>query len=271
MITIRTRFYRSLITVVNFGPSSGVQGCRRSLGRSGWKAVVIMVDGTNRAGGRGVVSADGLASCSASGAARPRRSESASPDAEAAATKPAGQQWHRWERAEGRLSGPHPSTHLGRAGRGGRRSGEPDAADLWFRLVDRDRRLPALLAEHKVLTTNQIAAIEFLSVRRAQDQLRQLRELGVVFAFRESYLHGGTSQTRYALSYLGARSIAAQRAEHPSAPKAYTERLERLALWPKLDHQLGVNDFFCALAVHRNLARLREEGSEGAVSGLTQW
>lgn len=173
---------------------------------------------------------------------------------------------------EGRLrSDPHPSTRRrGRAGRGGQRAGEPDAG-LWFRLVDRDRRLLALLSEHKVLTTKQIAALEFRSVRRAQDRLRQLRELGVVFAFRESYLRGGTSQTRYALGYLGARLIAAQRAERPPAPKAYTERLERLALWPKLDHQLGVNDFFCALAVHHNPARLREEGREGEVSGLTQW
>ncbi|TNC20090.1 hypothetical protein FG385_31640 [Amycolatopsis alkalitolerans] len=142
---------------------------------------------------------------------------------------------------------------------------------MWFRLVDRDRRLLALLSEHKVLTTNQIAAIEFLSVRRAQDRLRHLRELGVVFAFRESYLRGGTSQTRYALGYLGARLIAAQRAEKPPAPKAYTETLERLALWPKLQHQLGVNDFFCGLAAHRNPARLREAGREGEVSGLTQW
>jgi hypothetical protein len=93
----------------------------------------------------------------------------------------------------------------------------------------------------------------------------------VVFAFRESYLRGGTSQPRYALGYLGARLIAAQRAERPPAPKAYTESLERLALWPKLDHQLGVNDFFCSLAAHRHPARLREAGRDGEVSGLTQW
>jgi hypothetical protein len=70
-----------------------------------------------------------------------------------------------------------------------------------------------------VLTTNQIAAIEFLSVRGAQDRLRHLRELGMVFAFRESYQRGGTSQTRYALGYLGARLIAAQRAERPPTPR----------------------------------------------------
>jgi hypothetical protein len=232
-----------------------------------------MVDNADRARGDGVVGADGLASRSASGSAEPRRSESAAPHAEAAAIEHAGQRWYRRQRAEGRLrSDPDPSKHRGRAGRGGRRAGEPGAA-LWFRLVDRDRRLLALLAEHKVLTTNQIAAIEFLSVRRAQDRLRHLRhlrELGVVFAFRESFQRGGTSQTRYALGYLGARLTAAQRAQKPPTPKAYTERLERLALWPKLDHQLGVNDFFCALAAHRNPARLREEGREGEVSGLTQ-
>lgn len=142
---------------------------------------------------------------------------------------------------------------------------------MWFRLVDRDRRLLVLLAEHKVLTTNQITAIEFASVRRAQDRLRRLRELGVVFAFRESYVRGGTSQTRFALGYLGARLIAAQHAVKPPAPKAYAESLERLGLWPKLDHQLGVNDFFCALAAHRNPARLRDAASAGVVGGLTQW
>jgi protein involved in plasmid replication-relaxation len=141
---------------------------------------------------------------------------------------------------------------------------------LWFRLVDRDRRILALLGEHKVLTTNQIAAIEFDSVRRAQDRLRQLRELGVVFAFRESYVHGGTSQTRYALGYLGARLIAAQRAENPPTPKAYAQSLERLGVWPKLGHHLGVNDFFCELAAYARRAPERLRGGDG-VGGLTHW
>jgi hypothetical protein len=127
------------------------------------------------------------------------------------------------------------------------------------------------LSEHKVLTTDQITAIEFTSVRRAQDRLRRLRELGVVFAFRESYAAGGTSQTRFALGYLGARVIAAQRAEKPPAPKAYTETLERLGLWPKLAHHLGVNDFFCGLAAHRNPARRHTADHAGAVGMLTQW
>ncbi|RJO70022.1 hypothetical protein D5S18_29615 [Nocardia panacis] len=52
------------------------------------------------------------------------------------------------------------------------RGGHPDAGP-WFRLLDRDRRLLSLLAEHKVLTTDQIASVEFASIRRAQDRLRR--------------------------------------------------------------------------------------------------
>ncbi len=209
--------------------------------------------------------ADGAASGGAGGSARPRRSESASPNAEGLVASSAGQRWYRKQRPAGRLNGSSAYQSTSRSARGGR-AGEPDAA-LWFRLVDRDRRLLLLLSEHKVLTTNQIAAMEFASVRRAQDRLRRLRELGVVFAFRESYSTGGTSQTRFALGYAGARLLAARKGLRPPAPKAHMESLERLAMWPKLGHELGVNEFFSGLAAHRNPTRRRG----GAVDGLTQW
>ncbi|MGW5229381.1 replication-relaxation family protein [Nocardia niigatensis] len=145
--------------------------------------------------------------------------------------------------------------------------GHPDAGP-WFRLLDRDRRLLSVLAEHKVLTTDQIASLEFTSTRRAQDRLHKLREMGMLFAFRESFYGGGTSQTRHALGYPGARLIAAQRAEKPPTPAAYALSLERLACSPTLHHRLGVNDFFCSLAAHRNPAR-RSASATG--EGLTQW
>ncbi|MCA1696723.1 MAG: replication-relaxation family protein, partial [Actinobacteria bacterium] len=132
------------------------------------------------------------------------------------------------------------------------------------------RWLLALLGEHKVLTTNQIAAVAFTSVRRAQDRLLQLRRLGVVFAFRDSYTGGGTSQTRYALGYLGARLIAAQRAQNPPRPQAHQQRLERLGVWPKLSHHLGVNGFFCDLAAYARRDPRTVRGADG-VSGLTMW
>jgi hypothetical protein len=150
------------------------------------------------------------------------------------------------------------------------RSGHPDAG-LWFRLLDRDRRLLALLAEHKVLTTHQIASLEFASVRRAQDRLRKLREMGMLFAFRESLYGGGTTQTRHALGYLGACLIAAQRAQTPPAPAKYALSLERLACSPMLTHRLGVNGFFCALAAHRNPTRRNDRVTPDPVQGLTQW
>ncbi|WP_024800172.1 replication-relaxation family protein [Nocardia sp. BMG51109] len=164
----------------------------------------------------------------------------------------------------------HTYSHVGRRrGRGVHRGGHPDAG-AWFRLLDRDRRLLALLSEHKAFTTEQIASLEFASVRRAQDRLRKLREMGMVFAFRESLYGGGTTQTRHALGYSGARLIAAQRAQTPPAPAKYALSLERLACSPMLDHRLGVNGFFCALAAHRNPTRPGSAASE-SVQGLTQW
>ncbi|WP_330178792.1 replication-relaxation family protein [Nocardia sp. NBC_01503] len=145
--------------------------------------------------------------------------------------------------------------------------GHPNAGP-WFRLLDRDRRLLYLLNEHKVLTTDQIAALEFTSTRRAQDRLRKLREMGMLFAFRESLYGGGTSQTRHALGYSGARLIAAARAEKPPTPAAHAVMLERLACSPTLEHRLGVNGFFAALAAHRNPARHQDIAK---VEGLTQW
>ncbi|WP_274521164.1 replication-relaxation family protein [Nocardia seriolae] len=135
-------------------------------------------------------------------------------------------------------------------------------------MLDRDRRLLALLAEHKVLTTDQIASLEFTSIRRAQDRLAKLREMGMLFAFRESLYGGGTSQTRHALGYSGARLIAAQHAERPPSPAAYALSLERLACSPTLKHRLGINGFFAALGAHRNPARYPDAV---AVVGLTQW
>src|SRR5206468_2897962 len=115
----------------------------------------------------------------------------------------------------------------------------------------------------------QIASLEFTSTHRAQDRLRKLREMGMLFAFRESRYGGGTSQTRHALGYPGARLIAAQRAQKPPTPAAHALTLERLACSPTLRHRLGVNDFFCALAAHRNPAR--HLASAAKLDGLTQW
>lgn len=57
---------------------------------------------------------------------------------------------------------------------------------MWFRLTERDRLLVFLLAEHQVLTTDQIAQVAFGSLRRAQDRLVRLRVIDVLARFRFS-------------------------------------------------------------------------------------
>lgn len=90
----------------------------------------------------------------------------------------------------------------------------------------------------------------------------------MLFAFRESLYGGDTSQTRHALGYSGARMIAAARAEKPPTPAAHAVMLERLECSPTLEHRLGVNGFFAALAAHRNPARYPDTAD---VERLTQW
>ncbi|MEU6582225.1 replication-relaxation family protein [Nocardia sp. NPDC046763] len=215
-----------------------------------------------------VGSADG----SADGSASARRPITAAPNAEHGVGIRAAQHHNPRVGSKSRLS-----INTEGSSRGGRRhgrsvhcGGHPDAGP-WFRLLDRDRRLLYLLNEHKVLTTDQIAALEFTSIRRAQDRTRKLREMGMLFAFRESLYGGGTSQTRHALGYSGARLIAAARAEKPPTPAAHALSLERLACSPTLKHRLGANGFFAALAAHRNPAGHRDNAHPDPVTGLTQW
>ncbi|MFE3796490.1 replication-relaxation family protein [Nocardia tengchongensis] len=211
----------------------------------------------------------GSADGGADGSASARRPIAAAPNAEHGIGIRAAQHHNPRAGSKSRLSiKTAGSSRAGRRhGHGVHCGGHPNAGP-WFRLLDRDRRLLYLLNEHKVLTTDQIAALEFTSTRRAQDRLRKLREMGMLFAFRESLYGGGTSQTRHTLGYASARLIAAARAEKPPTPAAHALSLERLACSPTLEHRLGANGFFAALAAHRNPARHPDTAK---VEGLTQW
>lgn len=127
-------------------------------------------DSGSRSGGllRGVaVGDDGLqqdglgGGSSALRAGSPRRSTAAAPNAEATNPKSPVRRRHRVSRTGGRLRGVSPEPSRNRAGgRRGQsvRTGEPDAG-LWFHLTERDRLLLAVLGEHKVLTTSQVAEV----------------------------------------------------------------------------------------------------------------
>lgn len=104
--------------------------------------------------------ADGSTDGTAFGAASARRLIDATPNAEHGYRVRAGQQQNRRRGLKSRLSiNTHTHSHPRRSGgRAVHCGGHPDAGP-WFRLLDRDRRLLSVLAEHRVLTTDQIAAL----------------------------------------------------------------------------------------------------------------
>lgn len=116
-------------------------------------------------------------------------------------------------------------------------------------LTDRDRRLVAILAEHQVLTTNQVTQLAFPSLDVAQRRLLRLTRIGVLDRFRWHALVGSEAW-HYTLGLVGAALVAAERGVE--APKAadLRRRALRLAASPRLAHLLGVNGWFCALAAH---------------------
>lgn len=115
-------------------------------------------------------------------------------------------------------------------------------------LTDRDLLLLQWLADHKVLTTSQIAAALFSSLDFAQRRLLHLHQLALVDRFRPLRAGGGSYPWHYVLAHVGAQFIAASRGEKPPRPGESTDRVRRIATSRALDHQLGINQFFIDLA-----------------------
>lgn len=60
----------------------------------------------------------------------------------------------------------------------------------------------------------------------------------------------GSQSWRWTLGPLGAALVAARRDQPPPRPATVRARTDRLAASPRLQHLLGVNQVFCALAAH---------------------
>ena len=116
-------------------------------------------------------------------------------------------------------------------------------------LTDRDRYLLDVLAEHQVLTADQITRLKYNDANTARKRLVLLTRRGVLDRFRDG-VRPGSQAWRYALGPLGAVIVAAEHARPAPRPAAHAERVLRLARSPRLNHLLGVNDFFVALAHH---------------------
>ncbi|GDY33901.1 hypothetical protein GTS_55340 [Gandjariella thermophila] len=134
-------------------------------------------------------------------------------------------------------------------------AGVPDGA-LWARLTPRDRTVLELVAEHQVLTTEQLRALVFPSISRAQHRLLDLAEAGVLWRTQPYRAEGGSKPFHYLLGYRGAELLAAQQGTSPPRPSAHADRLRRILESPRLGHLLGVNQFFADLAGYSRRAGL---------------
>lgn len=128
-------------------------------------------------------------------------------------------------------------------------------------LTGRDNELLDLLADHEVLTTEQITRLLFPSSDVARKRLVLLSRRGILARFRACQRPGSQSW-RYTLGPVGATIHAAAHGRALPTTAKTQEKTLRLARSPRLEHLLGVNDFFVDLAAH---ARAR------AYCALTEW
>jgi len=134
-------------------------------------------------------------------------------------------------------------------------SSRPDPLSVYRRLTPRDRLLLSWLAEHYLLSTEQIHRALFTARRTAQMRLTILHRLQVLHRFAFAAADGGPETSYlYTLGPIGLR-------RHPhafsdpdnlglKAPRSSTERAERIAHSRRLHHLLGVNQFFIDLHAH---------------------
>ena len=120
-------------------------------------------------------------------------------------------------------------------------------AQLAARLTERDRRLYRLVAEHRVLTSPQLAALEFGSLSTAEHRLLVLYRPDVLERFRP-FRPTGSAPYHYVLGEAGALLLAAEQGRDPAAVRYRRERALAIAHSQRLPHLVGVNGFFAALA-----------------------
>jgi len=124
-----------------------------------------------------------------------------------------------------------------------------DAIDAQRQTTDRDQLIISLLAQHHALTTEQITRVAFDSPITATHRLALLTRRGVLARFRRCQRPGSQSW-RYTLGTLGAMMHAAEHGQPIPRASKVAERILALAQSPRLEHLLGINDFFTALLHH---------------------
>ena len=127
-------------------------------------------------------------------------------------------------------------------------------------LTERDRWLVRLVGEHRVLTTDQLAALGFGSLTTARHRLSVLVRLKVLRRFRP-HPETGSAPWHYLLGPVGAALLGAEdRDEKKWAPQVRADRQIALERSQRLAHMTGRNWVFISLAAHAQQAggQLRE-------------
>lgn len=119
-------------------------------------------------------------------------------------------------------------------------------ARLAARLTARDRWLTRLLAEHRVLTSAQIAEAAFPSRHAANVRLRELYRWRVLDRF-QPYTGRGAAHLHYVLDTAGHTLLAAEDGLDPAALRWRPEQAIAIAHSLRLAHTVAVNGFFTAL------------------------
>ncbi|HCU95446.1 MAG TPA: hypothetical protein DHU96_23130 [Actinobacteria bacterium] len=118
------------------------------------------------------------------------------------------------------------------------------------RLTDRDRFLVRVVAEHRVLTTDQLTALAFDNIITARHRLDVLARLGVLRRFRP-HRASGSAAWHYLLGPLGAALLGAEdRDDKKWLPQVRAGRQVALQRSQRLSHMTGAHWFFVSLAAH---------------------
>jgi len=135
----------------------------------------------------------------------------------------------------------------------GRRAGGGAADDqavlkAAVRLTERDRYLVRTVAEHRVLTTDQLAALAFDNIITARHRLDTLARLGALRRFRP-HRAVGSAPWHYLLGPLGAAILGAEeRDDKKWLAQLRAGRQIALQRSQRLNHMTGANWFFVSLA-----------------------
>src|ERR1039458_9153530 len=148
------------------------------------------------------------------------------------------------------------------AGTGARTRDEAALLAAPAHLTDRDRLLVRLVATHRVLTTDQLAALGFASITTARHRLAVLVRIGMLRRFRP-HPPTGSAPWHYVLGPVGAALLGTEdRDQNRWAPQVRTDRQLGLERSPRLGHMTGRNWFFAAL-----VKDAREHGGGGGGAG----